>query len=41
MAKLMGAHRAFCVSSGMTALDIILRLLKSGDEIITGLRNIR
>ena len=36
MAKLMRAKRALCVSSGMTALDVILRLLRTGDEIIAG-----
>ncbi|KAJ2540983.1 cystathionine beta-lyase [Coemansia sp. RSA 1933] len=36
MAKVMGAHRAFVVSTGMTALDVILRLVKSGQEIIAG-----
>ena len=36
LAKLMHAHQAFVTSSGMSALDSILRLLKSGDEIITG-----
>jgi cystathionine beta-lyase len=36
LAKLMGASRALCLSSGMTALDIILRLVKSGQEIVAG-----
>ncbi|KAJ2394246.1 cystathionine beta-lyase [Coemansia sp. RSA 2559] len=36
MAKVMKAHRAFVVSTGMTALDVILRLVKSGQEIIAG-----
>jgi cysteine-S-conjugate beta-lyase len=36
LAKLMKASRALCISSGMTALDIILRLVGSGEEIICG-----
>jgi cysteine-S-conjugate beta-lyase len=32
----MSAKRALVVSSGMAALDVITRLLKPGDEIITG-----
>ncbi|KAJ1662273.1 cystathionine beta-lyase [Coemansia sp. RSA 1813] len=36
MAKIMKAQRAFVVSTGMTALDVILRLVKSGQEIIAG-----
>jgi cystathionine beta-lyase len=36
MAKIMGANRALAVSSGMTALDVITRLLKPGDEVIAG-----
>eukprot|EP00835_Amoeboradix_gromovi_P002342 NODE_131_length_18300_cov_0.442668.p5 type:complete len:398 gc:universal NODE_131_length_18300_cov_0.442668:6498-7691(+) len=36
LAKLQHAHSSFCVSSGMSALDVILRLLKSGDHIICG-----
>lgn len=32
----MGAKRAFAVSSGMSALDVIARLVQSGDEIIAG-----
>jgi len=32
----MNAHRALVVSSGMAALDVITRLLKPGDEVITG-----
>lgn len=31
-----GAVRALAVSSGMTALDVITRLLKPGDEVIAG-----
>eukprot|EP00123_Amoebidium_parasiticum_P009116 comp19256_c0_seq1/m.22051 comp19256_c0_seq1/g.22051 ORF comp19256_c0_seq1/g.22051 comp19256_c0_seq1/m.22051 type:complete len:390 (-) comp19256_c0_seq1:637-1806(-) len=36
LAKLMGAHKAYVVSSGMSALDVITRLMRSGDEIIAG-----
>ncbi|KAL1302001.1 hypothetical protein AAFC00_002454 [Neodothiora populina] len=36
MAKIMNAHRALVVSSGMAALDVITRLLKPGDEVVTG-----
>ncbi|KAJ2609085.1 cystathionine beta-lyase [Coemansia sp. RSA 1804] len=36
IAKVMKAHRAFVVSTGMTALDVILRLVKTGQEIIAG-----
>lgn len=36
MAKIMGANRALAVSSGMTALDVITRLLRPGDEVIAG-----
>ncbi|KAJ3090141.1 cystathionine beta-lyase [Quaeritorhiza haematococci] len=36
LAKLMGAKRAYAISSGMSALDIITRLVKSGEEIIAG-----
>ncbi|PVU97849.1 hypothetical protein BB561_000245 [Smittium simulii] len=36
MAKIMNAERAFVVSSGMTALDVILRLVSSGQEIVAG-----
>ena len=32
----MGAHRALVVSSGMGALDVITRLLRPGDEVVTG-----
>ncbi|KAJ3298876.1 cystathionine beta-lyase [Rhizoclosmatium sp. JEL0117] len=34
--KLMKCERAFVVSTGMSALDAILRLARSGDEIIAG-----
>jgi cystathionine beta-lyase len=33
----MNAQRALVVSSGMGALDVITRLLKPGDEVVTGL----
>ncbi|PBL03760.1 cystathionine beta-lyase [Armillaria gallica] len=36
IAKISSAAHAFAVSSGMAALDVILRLLKPGDEIIAG-----
>ena len=36
IAKISSAAHAFSVSSGMAALDIILRLLKPGDEVIAG-----
>ena len=36
LAKLQRAHSTYCVSSGMSALDVILRLLKSDDEVICG-----
>ncbi|KAJ3995081.1 Cys/Met metabolism PLP-dependent enzyme-domain-containing protein [Lentinula boryana] len=36
IAKISSAARAFAVSSGMAALDVILRLLRPGDEIIAG-----
>ncbi|GAP93271.1 putative cystathionine beta-lyase [Rosellinia necatrix] len=36
MAKIMNATRALAVSSGMGALDVITRLLRPGDEVITG-----
>ncbi|AOW03385.1 Cys/Met metabolism PLP-dependent enzyme-domain-containing protein [Yarrowia lipolytica] len=36
LAKIMGASRALAVSSGMTALDVVTRLLKPGDEVVTG-----
>ena len=32
----MGAERALVVSSGMGALDVITRLLRPGDEVVTG-----
>jgi cystathionine beta-lyase len=36
LAKIMNAQRALVVSSGMAALDVITRLLRPGDEVITG-----
>lgn len=36
LAKIMNANRALAVSSGMGALDVIARLLRPGDEVITG-----
>ena len=36
LAKIMAATRCLAVNSGMSALDIITRLLKTGDEVITG-----
>ncbi|KAL8834845.1 MAG: hypothetical protein Q9170_003587 [Blastenia crenularia] len=36
LAKIMNAERALVVSSGMSALDVITRLLKAGDEVVTG-----
>ncbi|KAH8831535.1 cystathionine beta-lyase [Flagelloscypha sp. PMI_526] len=36
IAKISSAVHAFAVSSGMAALDIILRVLKPGDEVIAG-----
>jgi cystathionine beta-lyase/cystathionine gamma-synthase len=36
IAKISSAQHAFAVSSGMAALDVILRMLKPGDEVIAG-----
>ncbi|KAI0161640.1 cystathionine beta-lyase [Hypoxylon sp. FL1284] len=36
MAKIMNANRTLAVGSGMGALDVITRLLRPGDEVITG-----
>lgn len=36
LAKIMSAARTLVVSSGMGALDVITRLLRPGDEVITG-----
>ena len=32
----MNANRALVVGSGMGALDVITRLLRPGDEVVTG-----
>ncbi|PWY75551.1 cystathionine beta-lyase MetG [Aspergillus heteromorphus CBS 117.55] len=36
LAKIMSAQRALVVSSGMAALDVITRMLRPGDEVVTG-----
>ena len=36
IAKISSADHAFVVASGMAALDVILRMLKPGDEVIAG-----
>lgn len=36
MAKIMNATRALAVTSGMTAMDVIARLLQPGDEVVAG-----
>jgi cysteine-S-conjugate beta-lyase len=36
LAKIMNAKRALVVSSGMAALDVITRILRPGDEVVTG-----
>lgn len=36
MAKIMNANRALVAGSGMGALDVITRVLKPGDEVVTG-----
>jgi len=36
LAKIMNANRALAVGSGMGALDVVSRLLRPGDEVITG-----
>lgn len=36
LAKIMSARRAFAVTSGMAALDVITRLVATGSEIIAG-----
>ncbi|KAG8531529.1 homoserine O- acetyltransferase [Bacidia gigantensis] len=36
LAKIMCAERALVVSSGMAALDVITRILRPGDEVVTG-----
>ena len=36
LAKIMNARRALVVGSGMGALDVVTRMLRPGDEVITG-----
>lgn len=36
MARLYGAHQAFALSTGMTCLDTILRLVKPGETVLAG-----
>ena len=36
LAKIMAAERALAVSSGMGALDVMMRLLRPGDEVVAG-----
>ncbi|ANZ75381.1 BA75_02827T0 [Komagataella pastoris] len=36
LGRIMGAKATFAVSSGMSALDVIVRLLDPGDEVIAG-----
>ncbi|BFZ54241.1 cystathionine beta-lyase [Savitreella phatthalungensis] len=36
MAKIMRARRCMAINSGMGAMDVIVRLLKPGDEVIAG-----
>lgn len=36
LAKIMNAARALVVGSGMGALDVITRILRPGDEVVTG-----
>lgn len=36
LAKIMNAGRSLAVGSGMGALDVITRLLRPGDEVVTG-----
>ncbi|KAL5604433.1 hypothetical protein BROUX41_002405 [Berkeleyomyces rouxiae] len=36
LAKIMNANRVLAVGSGMGALDVITRMLRPGDEVITG-----
>src|ERR1700726_4506764 len=36
LAKIMNATRALVVGSGMGALDVITRILRPGDEVISG-----
>jgi len=36
LAKICNANHCYAVSSGMSALDVILRFVKSGQEVIAG-----
>ncbi|KAK9381416.1 Cys/Met metabolism PLP-dependent enzyme-domain-containing protein [Kockiozyma suomiensis] len=36
LAKIMGANRVLAVASGMSAMDVIARILRPGDEVIAG-----
>jgi cystathionine beta-lyase len=36
LAKIIGCEKTFAVSTGMSALDVITRVLKPGDEVVTG-----
>jgi cystathionine beta-lyase/cystathionine gamma-synthase len=36
LARLYGAKQAFALSTGMTSLDTILRLVKPGETVIAG-----
>lgn len=36
LAKIMGASRCLAVTSGMGALDVISKMLRPGDEVVTG-----
>lgn len=36
LAKIMGATRCLAVTSGMGALDVVTRILRPGDEVVTG-----
>jgi len=36
LAKIIGCEKCFAVSTGMSALDVVTRVLKPGDEVVTG-----
>src|ERR1700761_9515398 len=36
LSKISGSKHAFAVSSGMAALDVIVRYLKAGEEVVAG-----
>lgn len=36
LARLYGAHQTFALSTGMTCLDMILRLVKPGETVLAG-----